>query len=142
MQYYYGSMMPLRILDEVEFWKQQEEEHIVVIKSLVKGLEETYVSHLNEWEPVLSQTHQKAVRYIEALSRSGYQVSGTLYQEIMDFVDTCLKQSEAFIQFCDYMKNNSEAISGNHTAKVVMVHIINESEYFVGIAQTLLQSND
>lgn len=32
MQFYYGQQMPLRILDEAEFWKNQEEEHTVVIR--------------------------------------------------------------------------------------------------------------
>ena len=27
MQFYYGHQMPLRVLDEAEFWKHQEEEH-------------------------------------------------------------------------------------------------------------------
>lgn len=39
MQFYYGQHMPLRILDEAEFWKHQEEEHTVVIRELVTGLE-------------------------------------------------------------------------------------------------------
>jgi hypothetical protein len=34
MQFYYGQQMPLRILDEAEFWKHQEEEHTVVIREL------------------------------------------------------------------------------------------------------------
>lgn len=40
--------MPLRILDEAEFWKHQEEEHPVVISELVKGLEAEYVNALKE----------------------------------------------------------------------------------------------
>nr|WP_027417925.1 DUF2935 domain-containing protein [Aneurinibacillus terranovensis] len=39
MQFYYGDKMPLRILDEIEFWKQQEAEHTVVIRELVSNLE-------------------------------------------------------------------------------------------------------
>jgi len=35
MQFYYGHQMPLRILDEAEFWKRQEEEHTIVIRELV-----------------------------------------------------------------------------------------------------------
>lgn len=142
MQYYYGSLMPLRILDEVEFWKQQEEEHTVVIRSLVKGLEEHDVNQLVEWEHALSRTHQTSVRYIESLSRSGYQVSATLFQEIMGFVSYCLQESDQFISFCQSLKEESKAISGNTTAKVVMDHIIRESEYFVGIAQTLLNAEE
>lgn len=132
--------MPLRILDEAEFWKHQEEEHTVVIRELVKELEAEYVEALIEWEKVLSNTHQTVVRWIETVIRSGQTLSPTLYQEVLKLVKYCLDESMQFIQFCQYIKNNSEPIKNNPTAKVVLDHIIRESEYFVGIAQTLLYS--
>lgn len=46
MQYYYGNQMPLRVLDEAEFWKHQEEEHTIVIRELVRNLEQKYVEAL------------------------------------------------------------------------------------------------
>nr|WP_272495850.1 DUF2935 domain-containing protein [Bacillus pinisoli] len=132
--------MPLRILDEAEFWKHQEEEHTVVIRELVKDLESEYVNALIEWEKVLANTHQTVVRWIETVIRSGQTLSPTLYQEVLKLVKYCLDESLHFIQFCQYIKNNSEPIKNNPTAKVVLDHIIRESEYFVGIAQTLLYS--
>jgi hypothetical protein len=48
MQFYYGQQMPLRILDEAEFWKHQEEEHTVVIRELVAGLESSYIEALKK----------------------------------------------------------------------------------------------
>jgi Domain of unknown function (DUF2935) len=56
-QFYYGGQMPLRILDEAEFWNHQEEEHTVVIRELVTNLEEEYVDALHEWEKALGDTH-------------------------------------------------------------------------------------
>lgn len=47
MQFYYGQQMPLRILDEAEFWKHQEEEHTVVISELVPDLEQPFVDALH-----------------------------------------------------------------------------------------------
>lgn len=140
LQFYYGSLMPLRIIDEIEFWKQQEEEHTVVIRSLVENLEQPYVNQLKEWEHALTQTHQTSVRYVETLARVGENVNQTLFQQMMHFVSYCLNQSLQFIKFCQMMKVQSKAISSNSTAKVVMDHIVRESEYFVGIAQTLLYS--
>uniref|UniRef100_C5D569 DUF2935 domain-containing protein n=1 Tax=Geobacillus sp. (strain WCH70) TaxID=471223 RepID=C5D569_GEOSW len=64
MQFYYGQQMPLRILDEAEFWKHQEEEHTVVIRELVTNLETAYVEALKKWEEALSATHQQVVRFI------------------------------------------------------------------------------
>ncbi|MCA1030871.1 DUF2935 domain-containing protein [Bacillus timonensis] len=138
MQFYYGQQMPLRILDEAEFWKQQEEEHTVVIRELVKDLEKEYVEQLKKWEEVLAETHQKIVRFIESVIRSGSYISPPLHQEVLKLISYCLKQSLEFIKLCNLLKAHSQPITTNPTAKVVLDHIIRESEYFVGIAQTLL----
>jgi Domain of unknown function (DUF2935) len=138
MQFYYGQQMPLRILDEAEFWKHQEEEHTVVIRELVSGLEPSYVEALKKWEEALSATHQQVVRYIESVIRTGYYVPYQLYQQVLQLVSHCLQQSLDFIKLCRQIKTESKAVSKNPTAKVVLNHIIRESEYFVGIAQLLL----
>lgn len=138
MQFYYGQQMPLRILDEAEFWKHQEEEHTVVIRELVANLEQNYVDALLNWEEELSKTHQKVVRYIESVIRSPYYIPAKLYQRVLNLVSFCLKQSLDFIKLCRQIKTESAAVRKNPTAKVVLDHIIRESEYFVGIAQVLL----
>ncbi|MFC7392147.1 DUF2935 domain-containing protein [Scopulibacillus cellulosilyticus] len=138
MQYYYGSQMPLRVLDECEFWKQQEEEHTVVIRELVKGLESKYMEALEKWERALSETHHRVVRFVETVNRSKGPFNYHLYQDLMSLVSHCLDQSKSFIAFCGMLMEESEPIKTNPTAKVVMNHIIDESEYFIGIAQTIL----
>jgi hypothetical protein len=138
MQFYYGQQMPLRILDEAEFWKHQEEEHTVVIRELVQDLEGKYVEALKEWEKALSETHQRIVRFIESVIRSAYHIPHSLYQDVLQLISFCLEQSLKFISVCQIIKTESKAVSENPTAKVVLDHIIRESEYFVGIAQTLL----
>ena len=140
MQFYYGNQMTLRILDEVEFWKHQEEEHTVVIRELVPGLEEAFVKTLEEWERVLADTHQTSVRFIESVIRSGNLISPSLHQEVMNLVRYSLDQSLQFIRFCQHLKEASVPIQNNPTAITVINHIIRESEYFVGISQTLLYS--
>lgn len=130
--------MPLRVLDEAEFWKHQEEEHTVVIRELVGNLEQKYVSALKKWEMEFAKTHQRVVRYIETVNRSNGQISQSLYHDIMQLTSYCLKQSEQFINFCRTMMTESVPISTNPTAKVVLNHIIVESEYFIGVAQTIL----
>lgn len=138
MQYYYGNQMPLRVLDEAEFWKHQEEEHTVVIRELVGNLEQVYVEKLKEWETAFAKTHQQVVRFIETVNRSAGQVSQALYDDIMQLTSYCLQQSQEFINFCHLLVENSVPIRTNPTAKVVMNHIIVESEYFIGVAQTIL----
>src|SRR5699024_9414920 len=130
MQFYYGNQMPLRVLDEAEFWKHQEEEHTVVIRELVENLEQKYVKALKDWEKEFMNAHHRVIRYIETVKRSNGQVSQSLYQDILQLTTFCLQQSEKFIAFCNTMMEESEPISSNQTAKVVLNHIIVESEYF------------
>ena|SRR5690625_2801788 len=130
--------MPLRVLDEAEFWKMQEAEHTVVMRELMSNLEEGYVVALKRWEEVLETTHQHVKRYVESVIRSPNQISPQLHQQTLELVSFCLQESEAFLNFCREVKRKSKAVEGNHTAKVVIDHIVDESEYFIGIAQTIL----
>ncbi|WP_240375005.1 DUF2935 domain-containing protein [Bacillus piscicola] len=137
MQFYYGPQMPLRVIDEAEFWKHQEEEHTVVIKELVSGLEKEFVDALDKWRHSLLDTHQYVIRFMESTIRME-TLPPTLMEKVLELVSFCLEQSEGFIELCRQIKYHSQAVSGNTTAKVVIDHIIRESEYFIGIAQTLL----
>jgi len=138
VQYYYGDKMPLRILDEGEFWKLQETEHTDVIRALVPDLEQPFVEALQEWEQALAQTQARFVRYIELVGRTGHQVSGEVYKQIMELVQFALHQSEQFIQLLNQLGSGSAAMRKNPTAITVLNHIRRESEYFIGIAQALL----
>ncbi|NEU31784.1 DUF2935 domain-containing protein [bacterium LRH843] len=142
MQFYYGQQMPLRILDEAEFWKHQEEEHTVVIRELVQGLEEVYVKALKDWEKALRNTHQEIVSFIESVIRLNNYIPAHLYDQVIKLTSFCLEQSLLFIELCRQIEDNSVPVSKNPTAKVVLDHIIRESEYFVGIARALLYSSN
>ncbi|WP_349408750.1 DUF2935 domain-containing protein [Pseudalkalibacillus sp. SCS-8] len=141
MQYYYGSQMPLRVLDECEFWKEQEEEHTVVIRELVQDLEPKYVLDLKEWEKAFTETHHRVVRFMETAVRTNGTPSQALYKDLIQLIHYCLDQSQKFIYFCAMLIEDSSAIRDNKTAAVVMKHIIRESEYFIGVAQTVLYQN-
>ncbi|KMY53963.1 MULTISPECIES: DUF2935 domain-containing protein [Bacillaceae] len=140
MQFYYGPQMPLRILDEAEFWKHQEEEHTVVIRELLPNLESKYVQALKEWENALAATHQKIVQFIEAVSRSGSYIPVALQQQVLKLTDFCLEQSMDFIELCRQIKERSKTVQDNPVAVAVLNHIIRESEYFIGIARALLSA--
>jgi len=138
MQFYYGQQMPLRILDEAEFWKHQEEEHTVVIRELIPNLEQPFVDALHKWEAALSETHQYVVRYIESVVRSASYVPEQLTHSVLQLVEFCLQQSEEFIRLCRQIKMESVPVKDNPIAVSVLNHIIRESEYFIGIGQALL----
>jgi len=141
LQFYYDEKMPLRVLDEGEFWKLQESEHTVVIRELVPNLEAPFVDALQQWEQAFSQTQGLFVRYIETVVRSGLHVSEQILQQILELVQYALNQSEQFIQFLNQLAAESQPIKTNPTAITVLNHIRRESEYFIGIAQTVLSKN-
>ncbi|GED57114.1 DUF2935 domain-containing protein [Brevibacillus formosus] len=137
MQFYYGQQMPLRILDEAEFWKMQESEHTVVIRQVLTNLENQYVEALKQWEQALTGTHQEVVSYVESVIRSQY-VPAQLHQQVIQLVTYCLDESMKFIELCRQIKINSSAAKNNPIAKTILDHIIRESEYFIGIARVIL----
>jgi hypothetical protein len=141
MQFAYDDKMPLRILDEGEFWKQQESEHTVVIRELVKDLEPPFVKALEAWEQALSQTQAMFVRCIETMVRSGHRVSPEVLRQIRELVECSLEQSQRFIALLNQLGTESEAVKNSPTAITVLNHIRRESQYFIGISEALLSKN-
>ncbi|CAH8768622.1 DUF2935 domain-containing protein [Paenibacillus dendritiformis] len=140
MQFYYGQQMPLRVLDEAEFWKMQESEHTVVIREALTNLENHYVEALKQWEQALTRTHQKVVSYVESVIRSQY-VPAQLHQQVIQLVTYCLDESMKFIELCRQIKTHSSAAKNKPIAQTILDHIIRESEYFIGIARVILYGN-
>ncbi|MTI79537.1 MAG: DUF2935 domain-containing protein [Firmicutes bacterium] len=138
MQFYYGNKMPLRILDETEFWKRQEAEHTVVILQIVSNLEKKYVELLEEWGQVFNQTEAIAVRYIEMIIRAKYSLNPELEKEITQFINYSYHQSQKFILLLNEIATESKAVQNNQVALVVINHIRRESQYYIGIAKAFL----
>ncbi len=130
--------MPLRILDEGQFWKHQEAEHTQVIRALAPNLEAPFVAALEKWELAFQQTEALFVRYIEAVARSGATPSSAVMGQIRELVLFSANQSVEFIAFLDQLAAESVPIKTNMVAKTVLHHIRRESEYFVGITQAML----
>jgi hypothetical protein len=139
MQFYYGDKTVHRVLDEADFWKQQEAEHTVVIRVAVPNLEPEFVRQLEQFMQAFERTRGKVIRYIETVIRSKGHISPGLEQEILDLIDFALRESQQFIMFLNRMLAESEAVRRNPTAQVIINHIRRESEYFIGIAQTILR---
>lgn len=137
MRFFYGSQMPLRVLDEAEFWKMQEAEHTVVIREAFCHLEKKYVDVLKEWEQALKKTRQTVVSYIETVIRSAY-IPPRLFRKIRRLIAFCLEESMRFIKLCRHIKKYSKVAKENPVAQTILDHIIQESEYFIGIARVIL----
>jgi len=141
MQFSYGDQMPLRLMDEANFWKHQEHEHTVVIREIVPDLERKFVEELKEWEAALVKTHSQIVQLTETVVRSGANVPSAVADQALRLISFCLEQSGRFVQFLFEILNLSPAVKKEPLATTVIRHIIRESEYFIGIAQTICCEN-
>jgi Fe-Mn family superoxide dismutase len=142
MLYVYGALMPLRVLEEIRFWKMQEKEHTVVIRELVPNLEPQYVDLLQKWEYVFAQTEAAATQLIEAVIRSGQTISPELTRQVDTLLRRSADQSRAFINQLFALLQQSSAVKAIPTAPVVIQHIIRESEYFLGVLQAIFTAPD
>lgn len=138
MRFFYGDKNILRVLDEMEFWKRQEAEHTTVIRTVLPKLEEKYVKYLEEFEMRFIQTEGEAIRYMETVIRSGGHISPELNERICCLIEYGIRESECFLKLLDDILTNSKAVKGNAIGRTVINHIRRESEYFIGISQTIL----
>jgi len=137
MHFYYGELMPLRLLDEAAFWKHQEQEHTVVIRELVPNLEKKFQEELKDWELSFIKTHGQVIQLLKTVVRSGDPVPPAVVDQVMHLINFSMEQSKRFIQQLFEILNLSQAIKEVPPAITVIKHIIRESEYFIGIAQTI-----
>lgn len=134
----YGPYLPVRILEEIRFWKQQESEHTDVIKAIVPELEPGYVQLLDDWKIVLEETTHVANQLLKyALSSPEAACDPKLVQQTERLLDTAFRQSREFIRQLYYILEYSAAVKSVPLAKTVLLHIIRESEYFLGVLETL-----
>jgi hypothetical protein len=136
MQFVYGETKAIRLLDEANFWKHQEQEHTVVIREIVPDLEKRFVEDLKQWETAFLKTHSRVIQLTETMIRSGNYAPAYLNQ-VQTLISYSLEQSSRWIQFLFEILSLSPAVKKAPVAKTVIRHIIRESEYFSGIAQTI-----
>ncbi|UUZ82986.1 DUF2935 domain-containing protein [Paenibacillus sp. P26] len=135
MLYVYGSLMPLRPLEEIRFWKMQEKEHTVVIRELVPALEPPYAALLRQWEGVFARTEAAAQQWIEAVIRSSVPPNPYVLEHIDRLLQVSTLQSREWIRRLFLMNEQSAPVRSNPVVQTVVMHIIRESEYFLGVLQ-------
>ncbi|WP_435923900.1 Fe-Mn family superoxide dismutase [Paenibacillus sp. DYY-L-2] len=138
MLFVYGPYLPVRILEEIRFWKEQESEHTDVIKAIVPGLEPHFVKLLDEWKQVFSSTEEAANQLLKyGLSSKEAACDPQLIKETERILDASFRQSKEFIRQLYTILDQSAAAKAIPLAKTVLLHIIRESEYFLGVLETL-----
>jgi Fe-Mn family superoxide dismutase len=129
----YGPLMPLRILEEIRFWKMQEKEHTLVIRAIAPELEHEYIRLMEEWERVFVQTEMTAAQWIEFVIRSKIPPDDKVHSRIQELSAGSMQQSQQFIRQLLLLQEQSASIRNNTFVKTVIQHIIRESEYFLGV---------
>lgn len=136
MLFVYGPYMPLRWLEEIRFWKTQEREHTVVIRTIVPGLEPVYASTLAAWEPVFGAAERAADQWIRLLSAEPDRLPPGAGEQTDALLRVSRLQSESFIRQLAAIREMSAAVRRNPVAPVVLDHIIRESQYFLDVIET------
>ncbi|WGU92794.1 Fe-Mn family superoxide dismutase [Paenibacillus dendritiformis] len=137
MEYIYGSLMPVRVLEEIVFWKKQEREHIEVILAIVPQLEPEYVQVLREWEPVFTKTEEAASAWLQFILSQGGSTPPDTMHKIELLLKASVYQSEQFVKHLETMKQYSRAVQSVPLAPIVFDHIASESVYFLNVVHAL-----
>ncbi|MDQ0089208.1 Fe-Mn family superoxide dismutase [Paenibacillus anaericanus] len=138
MLFVYGPYLPVRILEEIRFWKEQEKEHTDVIKAIIPSLEVCYVNLLSEWQKVFAEVEQSAHILLQyALSSEQAACDPLLMQQTEQLLEVACRQSHEFIRQLYCILEQSIAVREVPLAKTVLLHIIRESEYFLYVLETL-----
>lgn len=138
MDYYYGEDNLMRILNEADFWKHQEAEHTVVIEQIVPDLEPDYLTRLREFKQLFEQTRGQVTQLTETVIRNKGVISNDLSSQIINLIYYSVGESQEFVSLLNEIIRESAAVEGDVIAITVINHIIRESEYYTGIAQTIL----
>ncbi|WP_342564143.1 Fe-Mn family superoxide dismutase [Paenibacillus sp. FSL R7-0345] len=137
MLYIYGPLLPVRILEEIIFWKTQEKEHTEVIKGIVPRLEDPYVKLLDEWAVVFGAAEQAARRLLEVSLGPAPGGHPGLAADTELLVQTACSQSREFIRQLYALREASPTVNAQQLTGIVILHIIRESEYFLAVLGTL-----
>nr|WP_221401430.1 Fe-Mn family superoxide dismutase [Paenibacillus phyllosphaerae] len=132
--------MPLRLLEEIRFWKTQEKEHTVVIQEIAPNLEAPYVALLRAWEPIFARTELIAEKLLGALIPCADVLPPWAKAQTDALLHIAAKQSRVFVEQLTKLTTDSRAIAGSPVAVTIVNHIIRESDYFLCVLETLLSS--
>lgn len=141
MKLCYGDQNILRILEEADFWKRQEGEHVDVILEVLPDLEEDFVKQLIKSKEVFNSTEATIVKYTENVIRSKDYINPIIHQDIYQLIDITVCQSQMFVKLIGDIIKESAAVKNQPLPVTVLNHIRRESKYYIGIALDFLKIN-
>ncbi|KAA2301107.1 DUF2935 domain-containing protein, partial [Clostridioides difficile] len=118
--YGYGHLLPLRTLEEIRFWKEQEKEHTLVIRALVPDLEPPYVKLLEEWEVTFANSERVANQLLKQLLPATHPPAPYMVRCIDQLVLAARQQSREFIKQLYVLLEQSVAVQAVPLTKVLI----------------------
>ena len=137
MLFIYGAKLPVRLLEEIRYWKHQERKHTGLIKAVVPELEPDYVKMLDQWAVVFSDTEKRRDELLRHILRYDGPPSPQVLAQVEQAARASCEQSREFIRQLHGLKEHSEAVRKVPLASTVLHHVIRESEYFLNALETL-----
>lgn len=137
MLFHYGAKLPVRLLEEIRYWKHQERKHIGLIKAVVPDLEPVYVQMLDQWALVFADTEKVADELLRHILSNHAPPSPQVLAQVEQLLRASCEQSREFIRQLHGLKENSEAVQKVPLAGTIVHHVIRESEYFLNALETL-----
>ncbi|MCD9024540.1 Fe-Mn family superoxide dismutase [Cohnella silvisoli] len=136
-----GNVMQLRLLEEIAYWKIQELEHTVVVRSLVPELETPYVQWLQQWENVFAKTQEFAQRARGlALSAPDRSLPAEWAAALPKLVEDSLSQSKEFSRQLQLLPEHSAAIGQTRDSSIALDYIRRQPEYSNSVIEQLERS--
>lgn len=110
----YGSLMPLRILEEIVYWKTKERDAAAALQSAIP--DESLRQTLFEWEPTLRQMASTANQWLEIIQRSNNDSNDYVLQQVDAIAHASIAQSTAFVRQLSNIVPSTNNIATPHEA--------------------------
>ena len=98
MLFHYGAKLPVRLLEEIRFWKHQERKHLGLIKAVVPDLEPVYVKMLDQWAVVFSDTEKAADELLRHILSYDAPPTPQMLAQVEQLLRASCEQSREFIR--------------------------------------------
>ncbi|MBW5445630.1 DUF2935 domain-containing protein [Cohnella sp. CFH 77786] len=129
----YGEQMPVRILEEIVYWKRREKDHAAVIREIVPGLEWPYIRLLQDWENVFGQMAEHARGTLRAaLENRGESELSEWEAQVSKLLEDSHCQSREFVRQLGLLQEHSAAVRRMPAAPALLSYVRRESENWRG----------
>lgn len=132
----YGSLLPLRMIEEIHLWKKKEKEHTRIIQNIIPQLEEPYSHLLQQWDHVFASTENLAGGWLRQATQR-MNPSSVRTASVEALLERTVSQSKEFGEQLRLMIQESRAVAAQPAARFIIENIANEAEHIVVSAPAL-----